>query len=136
MKNLTQETKISIYNDYNNNELKVSEIAERYGLLRGEVARIAVGMGAKPRTKKFGSKSGVKNKVCPNCKKVIEVKGARFCCYCGSDIRSRLDVLIEKNKQLLNRITEFPISSRDEFRDVLLLNIEELEKIQNGGKNK
>ena len=104
-------------------------LTKKYNLRRGESARIAVALGAKPRTKKFGQKQGdKKNKTCPNCKKTIEVKGARFCCYCGTDIRSSKDILIEKNKHLLNLIVDLPINNRDLFRDVLLANIEELEK--------
>lgn len=47
---LTQEQKAAICEEYKDRKNKVAEIAERYGILRGQVAHIAVeGGGRTPR---------------------------------------------------------------------------------------
>ncbi len=126
---MTEETKRDILRDYNDPANTVKDISEVYGISRAAVAKIAVEMGATPRRKKaYGKRNGVKNKICPKCKKVVEVKGARFCYHCGADVRSGNEILIERNEQLLNNILELPANMRDEFRDVLLANIEALKE--------
>ena len=128
---MTEEIKRALLKDYENKSITVGEIAEKYGVGRAAVARIAVEQGGQPRcAKKYGKRHGVKNKVCPKCKKLIEVQDARFCYYCGSDIRSNRDILIEKNERLLQEITQLPVNIRDEFRNVLLANIKELKETQ------
>lgn len=127
---MTEEMKRELLRDYENKSITVGEIAEKYGINKAVVARIAVEMGGQPRcAKKYGKRHGVKSKVCPKCKKRIEVKGARFCCYCGADIRDSKDRLIEENERLLQSVCELPECLRDEFRDILLANIKELKEI-------
>jgi hypothetical protein len=128
---MTEETKRELLRDYENKNITVSEIAEKYGINRPKVAQIAVEMGAQPRREKvFGKKRGHKGKTCPKCKKLIEVQGARFCYYCGADIRSNRDMLIEKNEELLQVVPQLPQNIRDIFRDVLLANIKELKETE------
>ena len=82
---MTEETKREILRDYENKNIKVEEIAEKYGIGRAAVAKIAVEMGGQPRCAiKYGKRKGKKNKICPKCKKLIEVQGAKFCCFCGA----------------------------------------------------
>ena len=50
MKILTPETKLNILQDYNNPELKLSDIAEKYHISRSYVSLIALEMGAMPRS--------------------------------------------------------------------------------------
>ena len=127
---MTEETKREILRDYENKNITVGEIATKYSIARSRVAKIAVEMGAQPRREKaFGKSHRNKVKVCPKCKKRIEVRGARYCCYCGEDIRSNIDILIEKNEKLIQETMLLPQSVRDSFRDVLLANIEELKKV-------
>ena len=129
--NITEETKREILKDYENKEITVTQISKKYGIIRSKVAKIAVEMGAQPRCeKKYGKRYVAKSKVCPNCRKTVDVKGARFCCYCGADIRSDVEILVERNKKLLEVITNFPVGNRDELRDVLLENIRVLSGVQ------
>jgi transposase-like protein len=129
MKILSEETKRELLRDYENKNITVEEIALKYGVGKAEVAKIAVEQGATPRREKTYGKSQVrkgKGKACPRCKKLTEVKGARFCCYCGADIRSNKEILAEKNEELLRVVCQLPENVRDFFRDVLLANIKEL----------
>ena len=126
---MTEETKREILRDYENKNITVGEISTKYSIARSRVARIAVEMGAQPRREKaFGKSRGRKSKVCPKCKKRVEVSGARFCYNCGADIRSDRDLLIEKNEHLLQELLMLPQGVRDLFRDVLMENIKQLKE--------
>ena len=129
---LTEETKREISRLYANKENTVIEIANKYNINKSEVAQIAIEMGGQPRrSKAFGKrKNGGKVKICPKCKKATDVKGARFCCYCGADIRSNIDILIERNEQLIKTLSQFPVNEREEIRDVILANIKALQGVQ------
>ena len=110
---------------------KVADIADAYGIDKSEVSRIAVENGASPRKPNYfgtGRKAvkQSKNKVCPNCKKTVSVAGAKFCCFCGADIRTKREILVEKQKRLLQYMTLLPEAVRDECRDTILATIEEL----------
>lgn len=108
---------------------KVAEIAEAYGIGKSEVSRIAVENGATPRKPNYygiGRKGKAKDKVCPNCKKTVAVAGAKFCCFCGADIRTKREILAEKQKRLLQHMILLPEAVRDECRDTILATIEEL----------
>ena len=127
---MTEETKREILRDYENKEISVASIADKFHVSRSAIAKIAVEMGGQPRRQNaFGKKRGGKCKVCPKCKKTVDVKGARFCCYCGADIRNHIDILIERNERLLKISGLLPQNERDEFRDVLIANIKELQGV-------
>lgn len=116
---LTEEQKTAICEQYKDKSFSVTEIAERYGIMRGEVAHIAVERGAEPRCKnKYGTKYNIKQsnaKTCPKCHKSIDIKGAKFCCYCGSDIRSNAELLIERMEKVASNFMAFPVSVREEL---------------------
>lgn len=61
----------------------------------------------------------LKSKTCPNCRRKIEVKGAKFCCFCGSDIREEKDIVIEKLQSLCGRIVLLPADMRDETQAII-----------------
>lgn len=56
------------------------------------------------------------DKFCPSCRKRLpDVKGMRFCAYCGSDIRSEAVKAAEGLAHVLARIsTYYPANLRDE----------------------
>lgn len=127
---MTEETKREILRDYNDPKNTVKSISEKYGIARAAVAKIAVELGASPRREKlYGKRRGVKSKICPKCKRVVDVKGARFCYHCGADVRSEKEILVERNEQLLKIVTYLPANTRDEFRDVIIANIEALKEV-------
>lgn len=129
---LTHEQKKAIYEEYLDKDNRVAEIAERYGVLRAQVARIAVEMGATPRNeKRFGQKyktGGHNARICPKCRKTIETKGARFCCFCGSDIRSGKEIAAERLQKVMTYIIHLPVNMRDEAQQAIINAIKELKE--------
>lgn len=126
---ITQEVKQQILNDYNDSKNTLRDLEAFYGIPRQEITRIAVEMGATPRRPNMYGKSIKRKegaKVCHKCKKKIDVKGARFCCYCGADIRSKQEILCERIRELMPRIQLLPENMRDDTRDVMLAAIEEI----------
>ena len=121
---------MAIYNDYLNRQNKVGDIAAKYHIMRADVARIAVEMGAKPRCeKRFGKHNGESAKparICPKCRKSIDVNGARFCCFCGSDIRTSKQICLEGLERIMPKIMHLPENMRDEFTQTILMTIKEL----------
>lgn len=125
---LTEETKMAICEDYKSRENRVEDIAEKYGLARGEVAHIAVEMGAEPRmSKRFGTRRASTGRTCHKCHKQIDVKGAKFCCFCGADIRTSKELAVEGLKKTLTFVLHLPINERDEAQQSILAAIKELE---------
>ena len=128
---LNEERKKELLRDYENPDITVGEMAAKYHLSRNMVSRIAVEQGAQPRREKtFGKARRCKGRVCPKCKKLIDIQGAKFCYCCGADIRNSTDRIIEENERLLQRVCELPDCLRDDFRNVLLANINELKETQ------
>lgn len=121
---ITLEEKKKICEEYKDRSNKVDEIAKRYGILRADVAHIAVEMGAEPRTKGYGQarkkKRGATVRTCPKCHKAIDIKGARFCYLCGADIRSNKELLIDRIHKAMRLLTLMPEGTRGEMQGLLL----------------
>jgi hypothetical protein len=90
--------------------------------------------GAEPRLKTYGNKYGKtgnnktenNKRFCPKCKKSIDVKGAKFCCFCGSDIRSNKERLIERVEFAFADIQHMPQAARDNMQQLFIAIINEL----------
>ena len=125
---LTQEQKAALCEDYKDRRNKVVDIATKYGVTNSVVCRVAVEMGAEPRlAKKYGKKlAKTTQKTCPKCKKTVDVKGAKFCCFCGSDIRSDKEKLIARIENAFADISFMPHSARDNMQQLFLDIIKEL----------
>ena len=117
---ITQEERQKIFEEYCDRNITTTEIAERHSLRRSEIAHIAVEMGAEPRSKKAYGKHKQHLHVCPKCRKRIDVKGAKFCCFCGTDIRSEKDLLIERINKAFEIIPFLPEAERDELQKLFL----------------
>lgn len=118
-----EEKNLAIYEAYVNGE-KVKDIAERFGVAATYVSKKAKQMGATPRNKPR-TKAG---KHCPKCRKQIDVKGAKYCCFCGADIRSEQEILIERIYKALEVVGWLPQNARDETQKTLLDVIEVLKE--------
>jgi len=59
-------------------------------------------------------------RTCPKCRKTVDVKGARFCCFCGADIRSNKELLIERIHNAMSVLMLLPNSHRDEIQRLFL----------------
>lgn len=130
---LTQEQKRALCEDYKNRENTVGEIAAKYGIGRTSVASVAVEMGAEPMcAARYGQprerkKRGKTARVCPKCRRTIDVKGAVFCCFCGADIRTSRELLIERVTSSMAFVQHLPANMRDDMQRLLLDIIRELE---------
>lgn len=125
---LTEEIKMAICEDYKDKSNRVEDIAEKYSVQRAVVARIAVEMGAEPRaSKRFGQKRASRTRTCGKCHRQIDVKGAKFCCFCGADIRTSKELAVEGLKKAMKFVLHLPINERDEVQQSILHAIKELE---------
>lgn len=111
---LTEEQKLQLLKDYNAG-VRVSAIADTLGIAKSSVSRIAQAMGASARLK-------VRDiaKICPKCRKHIEVKGAKYCCFCGADIRSTKELLVERITNSMSKLKYLPDDARDEMQKLLI----------------
>lgn len=112
---MTQETKAEIAKMYSDQSNKVQDIAKMYGTSRGRVSTIAKEFGIPPRRKPTNSKI----KRCPKCHSGVSVTGALFCPYCGSDIRTEDEKLIDRVTWLLSIIHKVGINDQDKAECVL-----------------
>ena len=114
---LNQTDKQGIYEAYMSG-MRVTDIAEMYGVNTSTASHVAKVMGATPRRPKV--KHDAAQKVCPTCKKTIEVKGAKFCCFCGADIRSPRELLIARIEAGMPKLKYLPDDIRDDMHKLLL----------------
>lgn len=54
-------------------------------------------------------------KICPKCRKPVEAHGARFCPWCGSDVRSERQIVAEELERVLGVVCDMnvPADSKD-----------------------
>lgn len=126
---LTPEQKAALCEEYKDRKNRVEDIALKYGIARGLVARIAVEMGAEVRCVKRYGKTKTTKRVCPKCQKTVDVKGANFCCFCGSDIRSNKEKLIKRIEDAFADISFMPQNRRDDIQKLFIDIINELKEI-------
>lgn len=133
MKVITQETREAILQDYNNPANTVRGLEQKYGIERRDITRIAVEMGATPRRParygvKMSERATAPKKICARCKKTIAVDGARFCPFCGADIRSSKEICADQIERIIPRVSLLPESVRNEVLQVLINAKNELTK--------
>ena len=98
-----------------------------------DLTNIALQMGAEPRRPKaWGKRNSNKNHICPKCRKTVEIKGARFCPFCGTDIRSKNEILIEKLQRVIGFLPLLPENDAEEARIILVETMETLKSNDEG----
>lgn len=112
---MTQETKAEIAKMYSDKSNKAQDIAKLYGISHNRLSAIAKEFGIPPRRKPTNSKI----KRCPQCHSGVSVTGALFCPYCGSDIRTEDEKLIDRVVWLLSIIHKVGINDQDKAKCVL-----------------
>ena len=101
---------------------KVTVIAAKFNTSSSYISHIANKHGLTRQTHKASGGA----KACPKCRKKIEVKGARFCPFCASDIRSSREIAIDKLMQLRKIVSLIPANCQAEFEDALNTAVKEL----------
>lgn len=111
----------AILEAYRDRSKKTDDICKEFNLSTGMLARILHAenepMRCPNKSKPHNTKT--KTKKCPKCYKKIEVKGARFCPYCGADVRNENEVLAERVGRMLSYHSFMPSNIRDEYIEVL-----------------
>lgn len=108
---MTPEIKEQVIQDYLSG-MPVKEIGEKYHIdssVPGKLTRKAGFPGRQQAEAKASAK------VCPKCRKKIDVKGARFCPFCGTDIRTEAEMLVEKLEKTTELYRFLPETYRDDF---------------------
>ena len=85
----------------------IARIAQKHGLTHW--GNRAFNTAAEP-TKKTNVE-----KICPKRRKPVEVHGARFCPWCGSDVRSERQIVAEELERVLGVVCDMnvPADSKD-----------------------
>ena len=121
---MTQETKAEIAEMYSDRNNKTRDIVKQYGISYSRLSAIAKEFGIPPRRKPNNSRI----KRCPQCHSGVSVTGALFCPYCGSDIRTEDEKLIDRVVWLLSIIHKVGIKDQDKAKCVLSDVLEKLRK--------
>ncbi len=116
---MTDERKQAIYYDYIEAKLPTREIVKKHGISGSSLPQIILDCGGALRRPKACGKRE-KTTVCPKCRRHIAVKGAKYCPFCGADIRTREALLIERLDAVISDTMLLPDGRRTEARDALL----------------
>lgn len=122
LKDLTQQEKALVMQDYNNRAMKAIEVRQKWGLSSSAMAQLVVEMGGEfrvPAAHKPRNNTADNVKKCPNCHRKIDLKGAKFCPYCATDIRNEKELTLEKVNKLFSMLILLPASSRDEAQAII-----------------
>jgi hypothetical protein len=114
----THEERQAIFEAYNDRSRTLENIGKEFGVPRGTIERIAIQMGASKRRPRKNTTATVKT--CPKCHKRIEVKDAKFCYFCGADIRSEKELLIGRIHSAMRKTMLCPENVRDEFQRLFM----------------
>lgn len=99
-----------------------TEIQETIGCSTNAIIKVVEDFKLKPRRpgrKREKSEEPTKKtnveKICPKCRKPIEVHGARFCPWCGADVRSERQIVAEELERVLGVVCDVnvPADSKD-----------------------
>lgn len=104
------------------------EIKEATGCHSSTVQKVVKESGIMPR--RTYTKKPNAERICRKCRKHISVDGARFCPFCGSDIRSAKQITAEGLRKVLVVICDMPMptSLRDEYANTVRNAIKQLEE--------
>lgn len=104
-KNIPLGQKEEIITMYKDRSVKVQEILETYEISNNILNRILEEENIpKRRPKAAGKRTNVKLDKCPVCGKFIREKDARYCYWCGADVRSKKDIILESLGQIWSKI--------------------------------
>ena len=117
---VNEETIRLIQSDYEHSDLTRKEICEKYGISSSTLTNYVKEFGFELRQRHLmyphkPEKNHTQTVLCTRCKKSVSVPGARFCPYCGEDIRSESMKVQDSLSSLLSITNLIPDSTRDAF---------------------
>ncbi len=117
----TLEEKKQIAAEYADRTNKVIDIRTSYGINSKTLAEIITQMGGELRLPNAHHPNKTKGniKVCKKCHKKIDLVGARFCPFCGEDIRDEKELLIEKAQGIFPLLVHLPSNEAETTRQTI-----------------
>lgn len=114
---LSKEKEREIIEAYRDRSLSVKEICDMCGIPSSTLSNV-LSRNNEPRRCPNHATNKSKNpntKTCPNCRRKIDVKGARFCPFCAADVRSPKELLVERLTRLVGNAGIIPTSIQEDF---------------------
>ena len=128
-RNFTEAQIQDILNAYRDKSVTREQICEGFGISPTTLNHILHKHNEPFRVpKRLKNSEKTAAKTCPNCRRRIDVKGAKFCPFCGSDVRSARDLLIERVEKLTTFNSYIPSTERDNFIQTIIDAVKELRK--------
>lgn len=117
---VNEETIRLIQSDYEHSDLTRKEICEKYGISSSTLTNYVKEFGFELRQRHLmyphkPEKNHTQTVLCKRCKKSVSVPGARFCPYCGEDIRSESMKVQDRLSSLVELTSLIPENARDTF---------------------
>lgn len=130
MKDFTLEQKQQILAEYADKTKKVEDIRKKWHIASKDFKNFIIEMGGQMRNPNACHPKNQKSKIklCYNCHKKIELSGAKFCPYCGSDIRNEKEILIEQAQGIFPLLIHLPSNEADFARETISKIIEYIKK--------
>ena len=117
---VNEETIRLIQSDYEHSDITREEICEKYGISCSTLSNYVKAFGFEPRQRRLvypnkQEKNHTQTVLCTRCKKSVSVQGARFCPFCGEDIRSESMKVQDRLSSLVELTSLIPENARDTF---------------------
>ena len=117
---VNEETIRLIQSDYEHSDITREEICEKYGISRSTLSNYVKAFGFELRQRHLmyphkPEKNHTQTVLCTRCKKSVSVPGARFCPFCGEDIRSESMKVQDRLSSLVELTSLIPENARDTF---------------------
>lgn len=113
---VNEETIRLIQSDYEHSKMTREEICEKYGISKSTLSNYVRAFGFAPRQNRIAYVPyGNREALCDRCKRTVSVHGARFCPYCGSDIRTESMKVQDSLSSILSITNLIPESYRDTY---------------------
>ena len=117
---VNEETLRLIQSDYEHSDITRNEICEKYGISSSTLSNYVKAFGFEPRQRHLmyphkQDKNHTQTVLCTRCKKSVSVHGARFCPYCGADVRTESMKIQDSLSSILSITNLIPESYRDTF---------------------
>ena len=117
---VNEETLRLIQSDYEHSDITREEICEKYGISISTLTNYVKAFGFEPRQRHLmyprkPKKNHTQTVLCTRCKKSVSVPGARFCPFCGADVRTESMKVQDSLSSLLSITNLIPDSTRDTY---------------------
>lgn len=117
---VNEETIRLIQSDYEHSDITREEICEKYGISCSTLSNYVKVFGFEPRQRRLvypnkQEKNHTQTVLCTRCRRTVSVPGARFCPYCGEDVRTESMKIQDSLSSLLSITNLIPESYRDTY---------------------